>query len=259
MLSRVAPRPCRWAALWFFLFSGLSLAEDGRSNHLLSQVQDDFQRFYSWPTLNLMLPNVLVGAAMANSNVDGWLQDQWRQESKSHPARGAKLNTIGDLSRTVPALPIYLTIMAADHYLSTTPSQLGRWANYSFRTFLVAAPGALATAHLAGAGRPTEGDSQWQPLADNNAVSGHAFAGAIPFINAALMAESPLSKGVFYGLSVLPAMARVELDAHYASQAFLGWTFAYISAKVVQQQASLAGFSVAFNGKQASVNYRFEF
>ena len=89
-----------------------------------------------------------------------------------------------------------------------------------------------------GASRPDEQtyESRWQPFADNNAVSGHAFVGAMPFLTAGRMLEQhdrPYMAGCLYFCSTLPAWSRVNDDAHYFSQACLGWWMAYLACRAV--------------------------
>jgi len=65
-------------------------------------------------------------------------------------------------------------------------------------------------------------------------VSGHAFVGAVPFLTLAKMAENQKPLQVLaYALSVLTAWSRVNDNAHYTSQAILGWYMAYESVDAV--------------------------
>jgi hypothetical protein len=91
-----------------------------------------------------------------------------------------------------------------------------------------------------GASRPGETDheSRWKPFDDTNAVSGHAFVGAVPFITAAKMTENPFVKGSLYFCSTLTAWSRVNDDRHYLSQACLGWWMAYLACDAVQATES---------------------
>jgi membrane-associated phospholipid phosphatase len=77
------------------------------------------------------------------------------------------------------------------------------------------------------------GPSYWQPFRHANAVSGHAFMGAVPFITAAQMTDRPCVKGLLYALSGFTAWSRVNDDAHYLSQVLLGWYVAYLSVRAV--------------------------
>jgi membrane-associated phospholipid phosphatase len=110
---------------------------------------------------------------------------------------------------------------------------LGDFTDRAFRGYLVGAPALLAFQSLLGAGRPDGGSSRWQPFRRHNAVSGHTYVGAVPFITAAQMTDKPYVKGLFYTLSTFCAWSRVNDDAHYLSQALLGWYLAYLSVRAV--------------------------
>jgi hypothetical protein len=98
-----------------------------------------------------------------------------------------------------------------------------------------------------GASRPKDysGGSYWTPFNDNNGVSGHAFVGAIPFLAAADMVESPLLKGTLYVCSTFVGFSRMTDEAHYPSQVFLGWYLAWASSRAVSQtEMQFAGLEV---------------
>ncbi|HEX3870986.1 MAG TPA: phosphatase PAP2 family protein, partial [Pirellulales bacterium] len=59
------------------------------------------------------------------------------------------------------------------------------------------------------------------------------------------MTERPVLKAAFYGLSIMPALSRINDEAHYPSQAFLGWFMAYAAATAVD------------NTQRGNTNYRF--
>lgn len=59
--------------------------------------------------------------------------------------------------------------------------------------------------------------------------------GAIPFLSIAKMSDNPWVKGSFYITSALPALSRINDDAHFASQAFLGWWLAVLASEAVDQ------------------------
>ncbi len=114
----------------------------------------------------------------------------------------------------------------------------GEYTVRTARGYLVGFPTLLIFQSVLGAERPSQGNekgSNWRPFHEDHGVSGHAFIGAMPFITAAQMVEKPWLKGVFYACSVLPAWSRVNDNAHYLSQAILGWYLAYLSARAVSQ------------------------
>jgi hypothetical protein len=95
----------------------------------------------------------------------------------------------------------------------------------------------LTMQYALGASRPgeTSFDSRWKPGDDVNAVSGHAFIGAVPCIVAAQMCDDPYLRGLFYACSTFPAWSRVNDDAHYLSQACLGWYMAYLACRSIDR------------------------
>jgi hypothetical protein len=88
---------------------------------------------------------------------------------------------------------------------------------------------------LTGGSRPGEEDhgSQWRPFSDDNGVSGHSFVGAVPFLSAAYMTDNRFLRGTLIAASTLPAVSRLNDDAHYASQAIIGWSLAFFAANAV--------------------------
>ncbi len=112
---------------------------------------------------------------------------------------------------------------------------LGEFASRSVRTYLVGFPVVLAGQYAMGCSRPNDFrsyDSAWNPFADNNAISGHAFMGATPFLVAAQMDDRLWWRATFYALSVMPGLSRINDDAHYLSQVLLGWYVSYLSVRV---------------------------
>lgn len=105
----------------------------------------------------------------------------------------------------------------------------------SFRATLVGTPTFLVLAAATGGDRPTEGDSHWGAFNNFHGVSGHAYFTAVPFITAAKMSENTYWKAIFYGLSTLTGISRVNDDKHYFSHVALGWYVAYLSCAVVEK------------------------
>src|SRR3990172_6974617 len=103
------------------------------------------------------------------------------------------------------------------------------------RATVAGAPAVLFLQVATGGSRPTGGDSDWRPFHSSHGVSAHAFLGGVPFIIAAKMSASPYGKGIFYGLSSLPGLSRINDDVHYFSQAALGWYLAYLSCAVIEE------------------------
>lgn len=114
-------------------------------------------------------------------------------------------------------------------------SNLGEWGDRSWRGVLVGFPPLIAAQHVLGGSRPNETaeGSEWQFFGDNNAVSGHSFMGAIPFLTAARMTKNRPIRFALIGASALPALSRITEDGHFPSQALMGWMLAFISVESV--------------------------
>ena len=56
---------------------------------------------------------------------------------------------------------------------------------------------------------------------------------SVPFLAAGKMSHNPWAKAAWYGVSVLPALSRVNDDRHYFSQVFLGWYIAWLATNAV--------------------------
>ena len=115
---------------------------------------------------------------------------------------------------------------------------LGDWGELSLRSFAVGAPVLVLSQNATGGSRPGESsaESDWVPFHDDNGVSGHSFIGAVPFLVAAKRCERPLARWALYVGSAMPAWSRVNDDAHYASQAFLGWAVAFAAVESIHRR-----------------------
>ena len=107
------------------------------------------------------------------------------------------------------------------------------------RAYLVGGLALLAAQRLTGASRPGETNyqSSWKPFNDDNGVSGHALIGAVPFLTVAKMCEDKkVIKSICYLLSSVTAWSRINDNAHYTSQAVLGWYLAWETTDAVNSQ-----------------------
>ena len=55
----------------------------------------------------------------------------------------------------------------------------------------------------------------------------------VPFITAAMMSDDPLEKTFFYVCSTVTGWSRINDDAHYLSEVWMGWAMAYIACQAV--------------------------
>ncbi|MCA9249024.1 MAG: phosphatase PAP2 family protein [Planctomycetales bacterium] len=179
-----------------------------------------------------------IAAGMANSDIDQdiheWYQVDVRSSGTDDLARFAK--PFGEGILLIPAATGALLIGECSDCWQ--PCCLtGEWGDRTMRGMLVGTPSLIGLQFATGASRPDESsaESDWVPLHDNNGASGHSFIGAMPFITAAKMTDSPWAKTGFYAASTLTAFSRVNDGDHYTSQAILGWCLAYAACSAVDQ------------------------
>ena len=210
-----------------------------------SKICSDHAQFYSLTGLTWLAGGLGAGALMANTSFDEeFLHDTYAENVVLAPTheyyeRFHQPKILGDGWYTVP---VFAVAAFSQPLLDKVPCGrlTGEWGERSLRTLLVGGPPMLALQELTGGSRPGESStgSKWQPLEDNNGVSGHSFMGAVPFLSAAEMADNPWLKAGFYVASGLPALSRINDDDHYPSQAFLGWWLAYLAARAVDRSQS---------------------
>jgi hypothetical protein len=131
-------------------------------------------------------------------------------------------------------IPVSLGVAALGDLIGEGDSAVSQWGFRTARAYAVGAPALVLSQWATGGDRPDAGSSHWRPFAHEHGVSGHAFVGGVPFLVAGRMFEdNPLARYTLYALSALPAWSRINDDAHYASQAFLGWFLAWESVGAV--------------------------
>jgi membrane-associated phospholipid phosphatase len=220
--------------------SGVPWAESrwpwlSRAGHLLLE---DQRGFYSCESVTGIAAAFGAGALMANTGFDTTVQNAW-QRSVTPSDLGTFFSGCKDIGEGRYALAVFGTAAATGVALDGLPvaDVVGDWGERSLRIFVVGAAPLYVLQIATGASRPEESSagSQWKFFQDSNGVSGHAFVGAIPFLAAAGMVESPLAKGSLYVCSTFVGFSRVTDDAHYPSQVFLGWYLAFASAMAVNR------------------------
>jgi hypothetical protein len=209
-------------------------APEREATSLWDNVRSDWANFYS--TGDLCRFAIGLGAAgvfantSADESIDDWYQDSVRTGWTDDVAKVFK-----PFGNGLITVPVYLGAALLGHLGDGTGfgGTLGEWGNRSLRTLLVGAPPMLFLQYALGASRPEEDDSHWHFFEGHASVSGHAFVGAVPFLTAAQMAKNPYLRGGLYFGSTLCALSRINDDAHYFSQAALGWWIAYLAASSV--------------------------
>lgn len=238
-LQRIYHLPVKLAHLThllFILFQTLKVAS-AHPSLFFDQLLNDYQAYYSIEEITKPLVGLGVSGLMANTDFDPIVRDEWQQHVRGHftDQLSDNIDTFSEISQYKMMLPIYLAsiYLGKQGHPSLLRDALSRWGNHSLRSLLLGAPQQAALCWMLGGGRPESGKPQWHLLRYHRAVSGHAFYGAIPLLNAAELATEPVLKSTFYLLSILPAIARINLDKHYASQVFLGWWLALMATQCV--------------------------
>ena len=223
-----------------------------RTGHKIFQ---DYRNFYSCENLTCVTAAFGAGALMANTGFDTTMQNAW-QTGITGSQTGNFFSATKDIGDGIYLLPAAGIAAAAGVALEGMPvgDALGGWGSRSLRIFLVGGPPVYVLQVVTGASRPSNNGSvnaesssgsDWKFFQDNNGVSGHSFMGAIPFLAAADMVEHPLAKGTLYVCSTFVGFSRINDDAHYSSQAFLGWYLAWASSLAVSRtEHHFAGFEV---------------
>ena len=214
-----------------------------RASRAWHQVARDYRNFYSCESMTCMAGAFGAGALMANTGFDTTMQNAWMQ-SVEPTQLGTFFSGCKDIGEGRYALPIYGAAYATGLVFEGGPvgDAVGEWGGRSLRMFAVGAPFMYAMQWATGGSRPNEtsAGSDWKPFQDDNGVSGHAFVGAIPFMAAADMVESPLAKGALYVCSTFVGFSRMTDDRHYPSQVFLGWYVALASSRAVSTKIGRA-------------------
>lgn len=230
-------------------------------------VIDDHRAGYSSGGLARLLPHVAVHGALANSNADRWIRDTWQAELRSESGDDFfyKFLRAGDFAQNRISVPAYALTMTLAGYsgIEDEDNAAATWAARSLRANILGGPQGWALTYMLGSHRPYVGGSGWNPWNDNDGVSGHALYGAVPFLTAAKMTDSTGWKATWYVASTLPALARININKHYSSQAYLGWAIAHVSTGVVAEQAEAAAGELSWillplpDGAYASLSLRF--
>jgi hypothetical protein len=231
--------------LALLLASGFSEADEpGKDCRIWHTLAEDHRVFYSGGRLLRMGIGLGAGAVMANTSVDEdiriWYQDDVRSSRTDDFAGAAKIFGEGDY--VIP-----LSVVAASTkwiFGEDSPfSVVGDWGARTARAYVLGGPLLLALQRVTGGSRPGDGQnaSHWRAFNDDNGLSGHAFVGAVPFLTIARMQDNSVVRYSFYVLSGLTAWSRINDDAHFASQAALGWYLAWEATDAVSDAESEEG------------------
>lgn len=188
----------------------------------------DLGHLVETPRLVRLLGGLAVGGAMANSDLDQDLYDDYWDWSAGEDL--ADLSSAGkSLGEAEIVLPLAI-VPGLILGLEESPEQapLGRFWRRTARAYLIGAPTLYYVQQLTGGERPGDPEgSSWRPFEGNHGLSGHAFLGAVPFLTLARQSDNRWAKAGAIALSTLPAWSRVEDGEHYWSQVALGWLLAW--------------------------------
>ena len=205
-----------------------------------SVLEKDYRAFYlDYQVMGSLGAGSLGAGVLANSSADREANEFFQDNLRS----GAT-DSLSDVAR-VPGDALIAVPLLFGAYALAGDGAVKSWAGDSLRALFVGAPAGLFIQYATGASRPEEGSSGWKPFRGNNGLSGHAFIGAVPLITAAKMQDSTAMKSLFYGLSILPGLSRMNDEKHYLSQAALGWWLAYLSAGAVENRGAVTSVRVS--------------
>jgi hypothetical protein len=201
----------------------------------------DYGDFYSCRTLALLGAGLGTAAVLANTSLDREFQDWHDEQVKSSGTDdfASAVKWLGDGRVMIPVVAGSAFLEPLGDCGDPLLAAIGQWGSRCSRSLLVGGPPMLALKYFLNASRPEdEFTSRWRPFDSpyrEGAVSGHAFVGAIPFLNAAMMTDDLGWQILLYGASTLTAWSRINDRRHYLSQAMLGWWLAWLSADVVDR------------------------
>jgi hypothetical protein len=211
------------------------------------RLMSDYKNMYLGEGILCLGLAVAIAAPIANTHADqgirDWYQNHARSRTADEIARAGR--QLGDHWVVLPFM-IGASLggrLVPDDWHGDIFSE---WGDRSLRALMVGAPAVGILQVGLGSSRPGETGSHWRPFHDNNGVAGHGFVGAVPFLAAASMTEcEPLRWALFAG-SFWTTWSRVHDDSHYTSQAFLGWTIAFLAVQAVTQTEFDASQRISF-------------
>jgi hypothetical protein len=202
-------------------------------DRIIQTIIDDYRSFYSGGRLLRIGIGFGAGAIPANTGIDDSIQDWYQDDIRSSTSDDLAevFKTFGERKYLLP-----LSALSAGLRLIEPESPVGNWGMYSLRAYLTGSPALMLMQRATGGSRPGETDhkSHWRPFEDDNGVSGHSYVGAVPFLTIARMNENNTPvKYLALLASTATALSRINDNAHYFSQAALGWYLAWESVDAV--------------------------
>lgn len=200
-------------------------------------IKSDYINFYTPPNIYYLLGTFSIGATFAFTNADQQIANYWQNHIRSKTT-----NDIAKVATKFGTRTFALTYVAAlgVNLIIPRTTVVGKWASNAIRAGLVGLPVVGLFELALGGDRPVNKNpsSRWRVGRKGHSISGHAFGGALPFLTAAMMTDNKPLKYTLYALSTLTGLSRINDNAHYFSQVFMGWMVAYLSVKSVMQTNS---------------------
>ncbi|MFM8454610.1 MAG: phosphatase PAP2 family protein [Gammaproteobacteria bacterium] len=208
---------------------------------VVDDFKSDFRNYTKKDNLWALGELFLVSGVLANTGLDQGIKKRWQEAWR--PKNPSRYDNIFKIPKKIGGvswltIPLYTGSMALGHLLKDTRigHPIYQWSYLSFRASVIGGAQQALFTKVLGSGRPCrEESSNWQPFRYENAVSGHAFYGAIPILTAAKMTRFSGLRYALYGASILPGLARINDNRHYTSQVILGWGLAMLSVSTVFQ------------------------
>lgn len=201
-------------------------------------IKCDYKNYYSKQNLLKIGLGIAISGIFANSDLDQNIAN-WSQKSFRNHTTNAISNIVTPLGPQIFPLYIGTALIGGAMVRAHKSGTLYVWSMDTIRSFVVGVPPALLLQATLGPTRPSSPapHSDWKWFHGNEYVglSGHAFAGAIPFLVAADMSESRIVRYGLYFASTLVGLARINDNQHYFSQVFLGWWMANSAVNVVMR------------------------
>ena len=197
---------------------------------------EDQKEFYRGDNLRRTATVFGISAIVANTDLDqdiaDWYQEDVRSESLDDIAEVAKV-----FGEQWPIMGVYATASLAGRRWFGEDAPVTTWGDRSIRSMLVGVPPLLFLQKAIGSSRPRDipASSDWDFWNDDNGASGHTFVGAVPFLVAAQIAETPREKAILVGLSMLTGWSRINDNDHYTSQVIVGWWLAYLATNSIER------------------------
>lgn len=201
-------------------------------------IKCDYKNYYSKQNLLNVGLGIAISSIFANSDLDQNIAN-WSQKNFRSHTTNAISNIVTPLGPQIFPLYIGTALIGGAMVRANKSGTLYVWSMDTIRSFIVGVPPALLLQATLGPTRPSSPSphSDWKWFHGNQDVglSGHAFAGAIPFLVAADMSENRIVRYGLYFASTLVGLARINDNQHYFSQVFLGWWMANSAVNVVMR------------------------